>query len=103
MPSWPKMNPDSASALVGLSILLACIGPIATSRAFNFVIPVVALVLALAPAVFGNGRTRLLASIVLAVSLLVSVIKYPGYKAEMERWSARAEAGSPNSERPSQP
>ncbi len=103
MPSWPEMNPSSARALVWASFVLVFIGPIATSRAANFMLPLFAVVLSLLPAAFGRDRTRLLASIVLIVSLVVAAIKYPGYNAEMERWRAHAGRDAPNSERQNQP
>jgi len=94
------MKPDSARALVWVSLFLVVIGPIATSRAANFMGPALAALLALLPAVFGRGRTRLLASIVLAASVAAAAIMYPGYRAEMERWMARSGADTVSSERP---
>ncbi len=90
MSSWPELNPQSARALVWAALFPLVVGPIATSYAAMFLGPVLAGVIALVPAAFGRRRTRLAASVLLALSLVVAFSKYPGYSRHMERWTTRA-------------
>ena len=89
------MKRESTRALVWVSAFLALVGPIATSHAANFMLPLLAAVLVLIPLAFGARRTRLAAVIVFAVSVAICAIHYPGYKREMERWSDMGRRSSP--------
>ena len=86
------MDPQSTRALIFASLVPAILGPITTSFAANFLFPLLAFVLAILPAMFGRGRARIVAGIVVVVSLALAASAYPGYRAEMDRWKARAEA-----------
>ena len=91
MLSWPAMNPSSARVLLWVSAFLA-IGTIATSYAAAFIFPLLAAVVSFFPAAFGRRRARLAASVILALSVLLAVSNYPGYRRHMEQWAARAQA-----------
>ena len=91
MLSWPAMNPSSARVLLWVSAFLF-IGSIATSTAAAFIAPLLAAVVSFFPAAFGRRRARLAASVILALSVLVAVSNYPGYRRHMEQWVARAQA-----------
>ena len=91
---WPAMNPSSARALLWVAVFLVIVGPIATSHAMAFIGPLLAAVASFFPAAFGRRRTRLAASAVLALSVLVAFSSYPDYRRHMEQWAARAEARS---------
>jgi hypothetical protein len=83
------MNPRSARALTWVSLVLVFIGPIATSRAAMFLFPLLAALAAMFPAGFGRRRTRLTASVLLAVSLAVAFLNYPGFKRHMDDYAMR--------------
>ena len=88
--SWPQMNLHSARALTWVSLLLVVIGPVATSRAAMFLFPLLAVLAAVFPAAFGRRRTRLAASVLLAFSLTVAFLNYPGFKLHMDDYAMRA-------------
>ena len=90
MSSWPQMNPHSARSLTWVSLILVVIGPIATSRAAMFLFPLLAALAGVFPAAFGCRRTRLVASVVLAFSLTVALLNYPGFKRHMDDYAMRA-------------
>jgi hypothetical protein len=72
------MNPHSARSLTWASLILVVIGPIATSRAAMFLLPLLAVLAAVFPAAFGRRRTRLAASVLLTFSVTVASLNYPG-------------------------
>jgi hypothetical protein len=84
------MNPQSARALTWMSLILVFIGPLATSRAAMFLFPFLAVLAAVFPAGFGRRRTRLAASVLLALSLTVAFLNYPGFKRHMDDYVMRA-------------
>ena len=90
MSSWPQMNPQSAHSLTWVSLILVVIGPIATSRATMFLFPLLAALAVVFPVAFGRCRTRLAASVLLAFSLTVAFLNYPGFKRHMDDYAMRA-------------
>ena len=88
------MNPDSARALVWVSLILVIVGPIATAYSVMFAFPALGALIALLPAVFASKRTRIEAVVVLAIGVVVATVNYPGYRAEMGRYMARAQEQS---------
>ena len=88
-PSALEMNPHSARSLTWVSLILVVIGPIATSRAAMFLLPLLAVLAAVFPAAFGRRRTRLAASVLLASSLTVASLNYPGFKRHMDDYAMR--------------
>jgi hypothetical protein len=90
------MNPASARALVALAAFVLVAGTVATSLATMFLGPLLAAVLSALPAAFGRRRTRLAASVLLALSLAVAFVNHPGYRRHMERWAADARGDAPD-------
>jgi hypothetical protein len=84
------MNRHSARALTWMSLILVIIGPIATSRAAIFLFPLLAALAAVFPAAFGRRQTRLAAGVLLATSLAVALLNYPGFKRHMDGYAMRA-------------
>jgi hypothetical protein len=84
------MNPNSARALVWLSLILIIVGPITTAYSSQFAISALGALIVLPPAVFSSKRTQIAAAALLAIGLAVSIVNYPGYKAAMDRSIARS-------------
>ena len=51
---------------------------------------VLAALFAAVPAIFGQKKTRIVAAVLLLVSILFAVSKYPEFRSEQERFRSRA-------------
>ncbi len=109
MSSWPKLNPHLARVLTWVSLILVVIGPIATSQAAAFLFPLLAGFAAVFAVVFGRRRTRLAASVLLAFSLTVAILSYPGFNRHIGDYAMRTQertaavAENPNLRPPNRP
>ena len=77
-----KIKPASARALAWLAAVLAVIGCLVISPSAALLCMTTAALTAFIPAVFGTGRVRILAAILLLVSAGLAVAKYPEFRHE---------------------
>jgi len=89
------MNPKSASALVWFSGALVVVALSALSPSFSFVLLVLAVVCAAAPAVFGSRKTRLFAVGLLVVSGLTMVKGFNQFNGERNAQQQRLQDKRP--------
>jgi hypothetical protein len=87
------LNPTSGRALTWLGAALLAVGFLVSSPSGAFCAFVLATVLSAAPALFGAGKLRVAAAVLLLASLALSASKYSAFKSEQETYRARA-AGS---------
>ncbi|MCL4315666.1 MAG: hypothetical protein M1527_02175 [Gammaproteobacteria bacterium] len=88
------MKKESASALAWFAAILLFAGWLVMSPSGAFAIFVLAALFAAVPAIFGSKKTRIIAAILLLVSILFAAIKYPEFKSEQDRFSSRAKGAS---------
>lgn len=84
------MKKESASALAWFAAILLFAGWLVMSPSGAFAIFVLAALFAAVPAIFGSKKTRVVAAILLLVSILFAAIKHPEFKSEQDRFSSRA-------------
>jgi membrane protein implicated in regulation of membrane protease activity len=80
---------SSASALTWLSAILLFVGLLMMSPSGSLAVFVLAALFAVTPAVFGRNKIRIIAVILLLVSILLAVNQYPEFQNERERISKR--------------
>ncbi len=76
------MKKESARALILFAAILVFVGWLVMSPAGAFAIFVLSVILAVVPAVFGRGTLRVAAAILLLVSIISAISKYPEFKHE---------------------
>lgn len=86
------LDPVSARTLVQAAGAVAFIGLVVGSPAGAMAAYALAALLAVAPVVFGRGKPRLAAAIVLAIAALLLYSTYPQYRDEMAAYRAHAAA-----------
>jgi membrane protein implicated in regulation of membrane protease activity len=81
-----QMKPVSARALTWLAAILIIIGGMILSPSGAFFLFLVAALVVVAPAIFGTGRIRVAATVLLLVSICLAVNIYPDFKSDQERY-----------------
>lgn len=85
-----QMKPESARALTWFAAILLFVGLLIMSPSGAFFLFVLAVLFAAVPAIFGSKKARIIAVILLLVSILFAVSRYPEFRSEQERFSSRA-------------
>ncbi len=85
------MNPKSAKALVGASVISIILGLVVMSPAGGLFLYALAALAALVPTIFGKGKLRFAGAAALVAALVLLVVTYPKYEAEMTRYKQRAQ------------
>ncbi len=83
------MQPASARALIVTGALVLLGGFLVPSPSGAFFAFCLAALLYAVPAVFGSGRIRLTAVILLLSSIVLAAGKYPDFKSEQDRYRQR--------------
>jgi hypothetical protein len=84
------MQPASARALTVTATLVLFVGFLIPSPSGAFFACCLAALLYAFPAIFGSGRMRLVAAVLLLCSLALAAGKYPDFKSEQERYRQRS-------------
>lgn len=84
------LQPASVRALTVTAALLLLIGSMVMSPSAGFTAFGLAALLSAIPAIFGTGRIRLVAAILLLGSTGLAAAKYPDFKAEQARYRQHA-------------
>lgn len=84
------MKASSARALIGLATMTLAVGFVILSPSGAFVSFLLAALLSVFPAIFGAGKLRGIAVVLLLISVWLAVGKYPDFKSEQERYRQRA-------------
>jgi membrane protein implicated in regulation of membrane protease activity len=84
------MHPKSASALVWAAVIVDILGLTVISPSGQFMLSLVAAVLALVPTVFGRKVPQIAGAIVLVLSLALVVTVYPKFEKASEEYLSRA-------------
>lgn len=88
------MNPTSTRALGWLAAMIMGAGFLVPSPSGSIFAFGLAALVAAVPAIFGAGRTRLLAAILVLCSAGSAASKYSGFRSEQERYRQRTKATS---------
>jgi len=88
------MQPASARALTVTGALVLFGGFLVPSPSGAFFAFCLAALLYAVPAVFGAGKMRLIAAILLLCSLALTAAKYPDFKNEQDRYRQRTKVTS---------
>lgn len=80
------MQPASARALTVTAALVVLAGFMVMSPSGAFFAFCLAALLAVFPAIFGLGKTRLIAAVLLLCSIGLAANKYPDFRSEQERY-----------------
>ena len=84
------MKKESANALALFAAILLLAGWLVMSPSGAFALFVLAALFAAFPAIFSQKKTRIVAAVLLLVSILFAVSKYPEFRSEQERFRSRA-------------
>lgn len=77
-----QMKPASARALTWFAAITAVVGSMAMSPSGALITLSAAALLALFPALFGKGKARILAAVLLLVAAGLALAKYPDFRHE---------------------
>lgn len=86
------MQPASARALSVTAALVLFGGFLVPSPSGAFLAFCLAALLSAIPAIFGSGKTRLTAAVLLLCSVGLAASKYPDFSSEQERYRQRTKA-----------
>jgi hypothetical protein len=81
-----QMKTESARTLTCLAAALIVAGGILMSPSGAMLSLTLAAIAAFSPAVFGKGRIRLLAALLLLAALGLSVVRYPAFRHEQSAY-----------------
>ena len=84
------MKKESANALALFAAILLLAGWLVMSPSGAFALFVLAALFAAFPAIFSQKKTRIVAAVLLLVSILFAVSKYPEFRSEQDRFRSRA-------------
>ncbi|MDP3259792.1 MAG: hypothetical protein AAB273_02185 [Nitrospirota bacterium] len=84
------MKKESANALAWFAAILLLAGWLVMSPSGAFALFVLAALFAAVPAIFGQKKTRIVAAVLLLVSILFAASKYPEFRSEQEQFRSRA-------------
>ena len=93
------MKPASAKALTFFAAILLIASGIVMSPSAAFFLTAVAALIVLVPSVFSQGKVRLVAAVLLLVSLGLALEKYPDFKHDQATYRRHYD----NSPQPTQP
>lgn len=79
------MQPASARALTSMAALVLLVGLMVMSPSAAFLAFCLAVLLSAIPAIFGTGKTRLIAAVILLAATGLAIRIYPEFKSEQER------------------
>ncbi|MDP2277285.1 MAG: hypothetical protein Q8K51_03585 [Nitrospirota bacterium] len=88
------MKKESSNALAWFAAILLFVGLLIMSPSGAFALFVLAALFAAFPAIFGSKKTRIVAAVLLLVSILLAVSRYPEFRSEQDRFSSRAKNSS---------
>jgi hypothetical protein len=80
------MQPASARALTVTATVVLFVGFLIPSPSGAFLAFGLAALLAVVPTIFGPGKMRLVAAVLLLCSIGLAANKYPNFKSEQERY-----------------
>ena len=80
-----RLSDQSAGALLGFAAILIVVGLVVISPGGRFAASALAGLFALVPLVFGSNRRRILAGVILGVSVLIGVPAYSEHQEELQR------------------
>jgi hypothetical protein len=83
------MKIQSARALTWFAAILVLIGWLVMSPMGAFAVFVLSVIFSAVPVVFGRGAVRVVAAVLLLLSILSATIKYPEFKHEREMYQDR--------------
>ena len=89
-----QIKTATARTLTWLAASLLVVGGIIMSPSGAFLSLILAALIALFPAVFGKGKVRILAAILLLVSIALSLNKYTAFKHEQTVYRKQATSHS---------
>ncbi len=81
-----RMKPGSARALTWFAAILIITGGMIISPSGAFFLFLVAALFVVFPAIFGSGRIRVAAAVLLLASICLAVSIYPDFKSEQKRY-----------------
>ncbi|MDP1758465.1 MAG: hypothetical protein Q8K77_01540 [Thermodesulfovibrionales bacterium] len=84
------MKKESSNALAWFAAILLFVGLLIMSPSGAFALFVLAALFAAFPAIFSQKKTRIIAAVLLLVSILLAVSRYPEFRSEQDRFSSRA-------------
>lgn len=88
------MKKESADALAWFAAVLLFVGLLIMSPSGAFALFALAALFAAFPAIFGSKKTRIVAAILLLISVLLAVSRYPEFRSEQDRFRSRAKNSS---------
>jgi hypothetical protein len=86
------LQPASARALTSMAALVMVAGFLVLAPSGAFLAYCLAALLAVLPAIFGTGKTRIIAAIILLCSAGLAARQYPEFKSEQERYRQRTKS-----------
>ncbi|OGT99555.1 MAG: hypothetical protein A2X80_02560 [Geobacteraceae bacterium GWB2_52_12] len=91
-----KMNPKSASTMAWAAAAATIIGSMVMSPGGQFISYIIAVVLALVPALFGCKVSRIAGGVILIIALILAIQVYPAFKSEGDGYRKRGALGKGN-------
>jgi|CXWL01.1.fsa_nt_gi membrane protein implicated in regulation of membrane protease activity len=88
------MQPASARALTGMAALVLLVGLMVMSPSAAFLAFCLAALLSAIPAIFGTGKTRLIAAALLLGAAVLAVNRYQDFRREQERYRQKKPTAS---------
>ena len=85
------MNPESASTLVWLAVILIFLGFAGLNPALSFGLFILAAISSAAPALLSRKRVRSAGIIVFLAAVALAVNSYPAYKQHMEQYKSHTQ------------
>lgn len=83
------MQPASARALTSMAALIFLAGLMVMSPSAAFLAFCLAAILSAIPAIFGTGKTRIIAAVLLLGSIGLAARIYPEFRSEQEKYRQR--------------
>lgn len=93
------MQPASARALTVTAALVLLLGFLVPSPSGAFLAFCLAALSALVPVIFGSGKMRVAAAVLLLCSIALAAGKYTDFQSEQERYQQRTKAARPTATR----
>lgn len=97
-----KINPKTTKTFVWAASIIFLLGMMIMSPTGSFFLYSVAALFAVIPTIFGAKKTRIVAVVILAVSIALLVATYPKFSAEMTKYRERVNKKSSEVSTPKQ-